>query len=90
MTIFFIRAFREAKEPARRGAEQKARPVSTSQRRERVEYGPVMEWEGVIFRIFFFPCFQYILSIIPLTTLWNLASISSVPYTRACPMIVSL
>jgi len=52
MTIFFIRAFREAKEPARRRAEQKARPVSTSQRRERVDYGPVMEWAGVIFQIF--------------------------------------
>src|SRR5260370_17655688 len=61
MTIFFIRAFRETKEQARRRAEQKARPVSTSQRRERVDNGSVMEWAGGDISDFFsFPVFWYI------------------------------
>jgi len=49
--MFFIRV-------ARRRAEQQARLVSTPQYWEKEDYGPVMEWAEVIFRIFYLSLFS--------------------------------
>jgi hypothetical protein len=51
MPIYFIRESLAAKALARRQAES-LRPASTSQARERVDRGPVMEWAAVIFQLF--------------------------------------
>jgi len=51
MPIYFIRESLAAKGLARRRAES-VRPASTSQARERVDRGPVMEWAAVIFQLF--------------------------------------